>query len=484
MRQYKYTITIGIEPMSPSQIYSYLKQKLTALRQRKRTSSVFYPAPSTPKSSAPASSAKSPSLTPVAPAATPPTTPPPASPKVKETPKPKTKEAPKPTEETKAANQPAAKGPFTTIEDVALLSLKAQNKTWADIRGVLIGREKDELMTRYKEIQPAEDTESATAPPAAQANTGKAKTGKQKAQGGKKGKQNGQENDQTGKKDETPVEAPAVEEPAPVAAPPLAPAAAPPLAPAAAPKQSPWTAPAMEELSPWTAPAMEQPAPVAAPSPAPAAAPTPSPWTAPAMEQPAPAAAPTPSPWTAPAMNQPAPMAAPTPSPWTAPPMEQPAPGTAPWTAPMTAPKPSPWMAPAPGLATIPEEPKPQRFQTPLGAWPMPTVQPAEPFVRHNEAFVVGGRDFKIKCMLKRGVEGGFHSEKLDVPVGATTLDESPIIYVDDFDPLEIDDLSFLYNMKCAYDERKWGYMASKLFDQTGKRIEPEWIREKLKNCY
>lgn len=43
--------------------------------------------------------------------------------------------------------------------------------------------------------------------------------------------------------------------------------------------------------------------------------------------------------------------------------------------------------------------------------------------------------------------------------------------------------LSFLYNMNCAFEEQRWIRMASKFFDQTGKRIEPEWLKDKLKNC-
>ncbi|KAL8969627.1 MAG: hypothetical protein Q9197_004240 [Variospora fuerteventurae] len=42
--------------------------------------------------------------------------------------------------------------------------------------------------------------------------------------------------------------------------------------------------------------------------------------------------------------------------------------------------------------------------------------------------------------------------------------------------------LSFLYNMNCAFEEQRWIRMASKFFDQTGKRIEPEWLRDKLQN--
>ena len=174
-----------------------------------------------------------------------------------------------------------------------------------------MGREKDELLARYKEIQPAESTGPAAAPSPAQANTGKAKTGKQKTEVGKKGNQKGKGNNQSEKKDEPPVMAPAVEQP-----------------------------------------------------------------------------------------------------------------------------------APAPAPATAPQEAKPEAFHTPLGAWPVPTVKPAKPFVAHNEALVVGGDDFKIKSLLKRGIEGGFHCEKLSVPEGATMLDECPIIYVDEFDPLEISDVS------------------------------------------
>ena len=103
-------------------------------------------------------------------------------------------EAPKPPESANPAVG-TAQAPFTPAEDVALLSLKAQNKTWKEIGDVLVGRDKDELRNRYKEIgganggggsEAAKEDNGAAA--AAQSNEGKGKQGKQKGDGGKKGK--------------------------------------------------------------------------------------------------------------------------------------------------------------------------------------------------------------------------------------------------------------------------------------------------------
>ncbi|KAL8662694.1 MAG: hypothetical protein Q9202_004478 [Teloschistes flavicans] len=79
----------------------------------------------------------------------------------------------------------AGKAPWTPAEDVALLSLKAQNKTWKEIGQVLEGRGKDELRFRFKDIGPKQATDG----PANNAvNEEKGKPTKQKGGGDKKGK--------------------------------------------------------------------------------------------------------------------------------------------------------------------------------------------------------------------------------------------------------------------------------------------------------
>ncbi|KAL8939419.1 MAG: hypothetical protein Q9216_003363 [Gyalolechia sp. 2 TL-2023] len=245
-----------------------------------------------------------------------------------ETPKPD--ESVKPGEDAKPAED-AAKAAWTQAEDFTLVSLKGQNKSWKEIGDVLVGREKDELRFRFKEIggaAPGEGGEAAkedgAAAKGAQSDQGKGNKGKQKGDGGKKGK--GQQGDtkEAAKNDEPAKDAPSL--------------------------------------------------------------------------------------------------------------------GTA--------------------VAT-----------TSAG------------FVNPNEAVVADKTDRKIKGILKQGSDGAFQFENVKITEGAKTINGSPIIYIDENDPLDIEELSHLYNMNCAFEEQRWIRMASKFFDQTGKRIEPEWLREKLKNC-
>lgn len=292
------TIIIRFEPLLPAagppKICSIVKHPLTWFQQRKRAASensATAPTDSAPPEVTPAVEA------PAAPAA--------ETPKIEEAPKPV--EAAKPAQEAKPAEPAAAKAPWTAAEDVALLSLKAQNKPWKDIGDVLMGRDKDELRARYKEIGPGESVEAQKAPAAAQANggaaqanVGKAKNGKQKGEGGKKGKGKGEWNKEN-EKQEGPPEAGTTTEP-------LA------------------------------------------------------------------AAAPTPE----------------------APPAHP-------------------------------------------GAWP---GEPSVPNVAHNEAVAVNEPNSSIKGVLKRDVDGGFRFDNVAVPEGATTLNGCPIIYVDESDPLDINDVS------------------------------------------
>ncbi|KAL8924090.1 MAG: hypothetical protein Q9208_004227 [Pyrenodesmia sp. 3 TL-2023] len=236
----------------------------------------------------------------------------------------KPEEAAKPAEDAKPAEAPA-KAPFTPAEDVALLSLKAQNKTWKDIHEVLVGRDFDELKKRFKEIGPAyggQGGEAGKEGAADASNQAKGNKGKQqqKGEGGKKGK---------GKQEEAKVDEPAV-----------------------------------------VADADAVPAATSAPAP-----------------------------------------------------------------------------------------------------------------VNPSEAVVADRKDAQIKGILRRGSDGAFQFGEAVVPDGATTLNGCPIIYLEENDPLDIEELSYLYNMNCAFEEQRWIRMASKFFDQTGKRIEPEWLKEKLKNC-
>ncbi|CAL8584515.1 hypothetical protein XPA_010107 [Xanthoria parietina] len=69
------------------------------------------------------------------------------------------------------------------------------------------------------------------------------------------------------------------------------------------------------------------------------------------------------------------------------------------------------------------------------------------------------------------------------IPAGATSVNGRPIIYIEENDPLGVEELSTLYHMHMGFEEQRWIRMASKFFDQTGKRIEPEWLKVKLGGC-
>ncbi|KAL8767877.1 MAG: hypothetical protein Q9209_005769 [Squamulea sp. 1 TL-2023] len=102
---------------------------------------------------------------------------------------------------------------------------------------------------------------------------------------------------------------------------------------------------------------------------------------------------------------------------------------------------------------------------------------------KRDEAVIANKRDQKVRGILKRGVNGGYQEENITIPNGATSLNGRPIIYIEENDPLNIDELSTLYHMHMAFEDQRWIRMASKFFDQTGKRIAPEWLKEKLQNC-
>lgn len=185
------------------------KYPLTSHQQRKRAASAAAASANPTAESTPAPASD--------PAATPAATPAPEAPKPEE--------AAKPAEDAKPAEAPA-KAPFTPAEDVALLSLKAQNKSWKNINEVLVGRDLDEMKSRFKEIGPAQggqggeaSKEGAVAGPS---NEGRGNKGKQQQQQKGKGKQEDAKTEE--KKDEPAVVADGA---APAAASGSAPAPAP-----------------------------------------------------------------------------------------------------------------------------------------------------------------------------------------------------------------------------------------------------------------
>lgn len=267
-------------------------------------------------------------------------------------PQPAAPEAPKPEEAAHPAG-PAVEAseaagnsgaPWCPADDVAILSLKAKNKSWNEIAAVLVGRSKNELRLRYKEIAPKEATGVPASTGGNAGNDGQAKNGKQKGQGGKKGK---------GKQ----VEEQQAEASASASAP----------APDPVPVNQPHYVPV---------PFVQKP-----PGPAPVS------------------------------------------------PVYQQTPAPAPV---------SPVYQQAPAQAPVNQQ---QPAAAPAGSfvWPGP---PTVPLVNHNEAVVVTQRDLRVKGLLKRGGNGTIQFNNVAVPEGATAWNGAPIIYLDDYDPLDMDDVS------------------------------------------
>ncbi|KAM0799811.1 hypothetical protein BDR22DRAFT_963617 [Usnea florida] len=55
-----------------------------------------------------------------------------------------------------------------------------------------------------------------------------------------------------------------------------------------------------------------------------------------------------------------------------------------------------------------------------------------------------------------------------------------PVIFVDDNEELEYEELYYLYGLSARYDEQKWITVDSKFFDKFGKRVGAEKLKEKL----
>ncbi|KAL8808387.1 MAG: hypothetical protein Q9200_004312 [Gallowayella weberi] len=136
---------------------------------------------------------------------------------------------------------------------------------------------------------------------------------------------------------------------------------------------------------------------------------------------------------------------------------------------------------------------QPRQDSKPAGTVASADDVPSDPFTdaagaaaaeseKKDEAVIASKVDMKIKGVLKRGANGNFAigSGNMGVPAGATSFMGRPIIYLEEHDPLGNDELSTLYQMHMVFEEQRWIRMASKFFDQTGKRIEPEWLKQKF----
>ncbi|KAI4096395.1 MAG: hypothetical protein LQ339_006983 [Xanthoria mediterranea] len=139
---------------------------------------------------------------------------------------------------------------------------------------------------------------------------------------------------------------------------------------------------------------------------------------------------------------------------------------------------------------TKPAEPAPTT--TPPSSSNLPFTDPTFPPSSANgaptEAILATSHDRKIQGILKRGMPGAYPTTteaetSNTIPAGATSVNGRPIIYIEENDPLGVEELSTLYHMHMGFEEQRWIRMASKFFDQTGKRIEPEWLKAKLGGC-
>ncbi|KAI4162006.1 MAG: hypothetical protein LQ342_004318 [Letrouitia transgressa] len=90
-----------------------------------------------------------------------------------------------------------------------------------------------------------------------------------------------------------------------------------------------------------------------------------------------------------------------------------------------------------------------------------------------------------IKGILKKTEDGGTELVHIDIDAEATEIDGCPIIYIDTDEELTLDDVRFecFYDMLQAFEENKWLRMVSRFFDMTGKRVGPDYLAEKMKNC-
>ncbi|KAG8533488.1 uncharacterized protein KY384_002271 [Bacidia gigantensis] len=67
-----------------------------------------------------------------------------------------------------------------------------------------------------------------------------------------------------------------------------------------------------------------------------------------------------------------------------------------------------------------------------------------------------------------------------EVGEGPASTGDRPVIFVDEGGELNTEQLAQLYKMHTRAERRKWLEISSRFFDQTGKRLSPEFLRETL----
>ncbi|MCJ1338238.1 hypothetical protein MMC09_003524 [Bachmanniomyces sp. S44760] len=107
-------------------------------------------------------------------------------------------------------------------------------------------------------------------------------------------------------------------------------------------------------------------------------------------------------------------------------------------------------------------------------------------------------KDIKRRCndlnkvkATSEGTEAGKEAEakaaetkedtgKQQTKEDSTESGQRPIIYLDEGDELDVHEIMYLYRLQEHFDDKKWLDIASRFFDQTGKRIDPIQLKGKL----
>ncbi|KAL9024243.1 MAG: hypothetical protein Q9180_007957, partial [Flavoplaca navasiana] len=70
-------------------------------------------------------------------------------------------------------------------------------------------------------------------------------------------------------------------------------------------------------------------------------------------------------------------------------------------------------------------------------------TDPTAPAPAAPSVIIASAGDQKVRGILKRGVEGSWQQEEMVIPVGATSLNGRPIIYIEEGDILGVDEVSY-----------------------------------------
>ncbi|KAI4251726.1 MAG: hypothetical protein L6R42_008269 [Xanthoria sp. 1 TBL-2021] len=85
--------------------------------------------------------------------------------------------------------------------------------------------------------------------------------------------------------------------------------------------------------------------------------------------------------------------------------------------------------------------PQPADDNEPTDPFTDPTGASAASPSKNNEAVIANKVDQKVRGILKRGVNGTYSQEEMVIPFGATSVNGRPIIYIEENDPLGVEDV-------------------------------------------